>query len=857
MAAAAPVITVLTANTVQGMIARFVLSVAVSYIANKLFAPDVPAGPGQGEQSPDQGIKQRIASDPNNKLPVIYGKEKIFGSITFADITSDNQTMAFILSLCEGPIESIDQIWWDDFKLTLDSNGNVTNATDSNGNTDDFLNGNLIVKKFKAGGRCSPMETFSTKWNTNAVNRTMPNVAYLYCELKYNRDESVTGLTSRLGAEVQGKLVKTLTGGVLSSSTTFSDNPAECLLDYLTNNVYGCGNVITENDIDLTTFQAHKTFCDTLISHTDKDGNATTAKRYTANGAVNTYDERDLNVSDLVNCSQGIFSYHLGKFQIISNTTGSSVMSFNDDNIYGDVTIVNDGFNSSLNKMNISFKSYDQKYQDDQVFLDLPDNLKSYNEPELVQDTRFKFINNNIMAQRAGNVIMKSSRDNLIVSFKTDTKALALQVNDIISVTNSIYGFTNKLFKVNSITETEMNDQGVSGYTITAQEYNADAYTEEPLTEFQTAPNTNLANPRNFGSITDLTAISSDTSSTTPFVELRWTVPTGLTETFEIYVGSDVNAAIADREFNISFRTSTGPFTENATITHKVFDIDFTDTLVFWVRPINQFARGAFSNSYNFGVFRPDTGGITSGNSGIIIDPNDTKNPYGVVNRFTQIRYADSNTGSNIRDDFNSTNAVQQIGYTGTSINNITRTGNADGSGSITFPAAFNSGTSVQEVQELSFTGTRGNVTQKELLHIGLADEILNSTSRKTISNIADWNATGFLTADSSNNSVKVNGVLELSSLVTDGVSNGFGRSVTIGTNTIYVMSDTELFSFRLTNFTWAYYARSNAGGVQNYNISAMGDDVLLYNSSTTEGQIWNYYLIPSTFGATGGAQFN
>ena len=70
-------------------------------------------------------------------------------------------------------------------------------------------------------------------------------------------------------------------------------------------------------------------------------------------------------------------------------------------------------------------------------------------------------------------------------------------------------------------------------------------------------------------------------------------------------------------------------------------------------------------------------------------------------------------------------------------------------------------------------------------------------------------------------------------------------------------MSDTELFSFRLTNFTWAHYARSNAGGVQNYNISSMGDDVLLYNSSTTEGQIWNFYLIPSTFGATGGAQFN
>lgn len=856
MAVAAPVITVLTANTITGMIARFALSVAVSFIANKLFAPDVP-NPGVGETAPDPGVKQRIASDPNNKLPVIYGQGKIYGSITFADITSDNQTMAFIISLCEGPIQSIDDIYWDNFRLTLDSDGNVTNATDPDGNTDDFLNGNLIVKKFKAGGRCSPMESFSSKWNVNAANRTMPNVAYLYVELNYNRDESVTGLTTKLGAEVQGKLIRTFTGSTLSSGLSYSNNPAECLLDYLTNTFYGCGDIISDSDIDLNSFVAHKTFCDTLISHTDKNGATVSAKRYTTNGALNTNDTRDINISDLVVCSQGIFSYHLGKFQVISDTTGSSVMSFNPDNMYGDVTIVNDGFNSTLNKMNVSFNSIDQKFQDDQVFLELDSNQKAYNEPELVQDTRLKYVNNNIMAERIANVIVKKSRDNLIVSFKTDTRALALQVTDIISVTNDTYGFTNKLFKINSITETEMNSDGVSGYYITAQEYNATAYAEQALTEFQTVPNTNLANPRNFGTITDLTSVNSDTDSSTPFVELQWTVPTGLTETFEIYVGNSVSDAIADREFNISFRTSTGPFTEGATITHKVFDLDFTDTLVFWVRPINQFARGTFSNAYDFGVFRPGAGGITSGVSGIIVDPNDAKNPYGVVNRFTQIRYGDSNTGSNMRDTFNDAPAVQQLGYAGTTINTITRTGGIDGSGSVTFPASFNSGTAVTEQQEISFTGTRGNVTQKELLHINLADDIQNATSRKVIANAKDWDTAGFLTADSSSNSVKVNGILELSSLVPDGVSSGFGRSVSIGTSTAYVMSDSELFSFKLVNNAWTYFARTNAGGVQNFNVSNMGDDVLLYNSSVTEGEIWNVYLIPGTTGATGGAQFN
>jgi len=292
-------------------------------------------------------------------------------------------------------------------------------------------------------------------------------------------------------------------------------------------------------------------------------------------------------------------------------------------------------------------------------------------------------------------------------------------------------------------------------------------------------------------------------------------------------------------------------------IRHKVFYLDFTDSLVFWVIPIKQFASGSFSNAYDFGVFRPGAGGITSGVSGIIVDPNDTKNPYGVVNRFTQIRYGDSNTWSNMRDGFTDVPAVQQLGYAGSTINTITRTGGTDGSGSITFPTSFNSGTATTEEQELSFTGTRGNVTQKELLHINLADDIQNATSRKVIANPKDWDTAGFLTADSSNNSVKVNGILELSSLVTDGVSSGFGRSVSIGTSTAYVMSNTELFSFRLVSNAWSYYARTNSGGVENFNVSAMGDDVLLYNSSTTEGQIWSYFLIPPTTGATGGAQFN
>lgn len=735
MAAAAPIITAITAQTVQGAIIRFALSLAVSYITQKLFAPELPDGGGLGSSGsqPDPGVKQRIPSDPANKLPVIYGEDKIHGSIIFADITSDNKTMAFIIALCEGPINKIGTdnygtnsgIYWDDWELSFNLAGSVINATHPDGQTDDWLNGNLKIVKYPDGGRCTDMENFSSKWASGAQNRQLPNLAYVYVELDYDRENNVTGLTNKLGFVVQGKLIRTLnsngfngpppkpityqsslanpdlfdknvkftdftgyqisdwvysyaggfswnigeglkvfkngttqiidagfdsngnpvsindimngtaqplgngtgadaefvflesgehhisncnhssstlqydyftpsqgvdtqgniinddgfrfinglhikawgnnysnsqitnvggqpgvgvwivhswtdyagnsdyvalplntwqitpTGGIyanyseedyanrllsilqgdpysvgmhpltytpISGRTVandpanwgvrrareynfpdangnnplwqyqmhqqwftahipytvlrtyfgyYSTNPAECLADYLTNKVYGCGLSISDDDLDLDTFYDHKVFCDTLVTHDDPDGNQVTSKRYQCNGHINTNDTKDVNISDIVTNSQAIFSYTLGKFQMISDTTGSSSYTFDDTNIYGSITLVNDGFNSTLNEMNLKFKSKNNKYQDDQVFLEYSD--KFYNEPILSKDLSLRFVNTNVEAQRLGTVIMNKSRSNKIISFKTDTRAANLQVNDVVTVKGTYY----------------------------------------------------------------------------------------------------------------------------------------------------------------------------------------------------------------------------------------------------------------------------------------------------------------------------------------------------------------------------------------------------------------------------------
>ena len=95
-----------------GAIATALVGLALSYIVNKAFAPSQDERPQSS--NPDQGVKQRIATDPRNKLPVVYGTKFIAGQITYAEISNDNQKMAFIISLAEGPISSINSVKWED-----------------------------------------------------------------------------------------------------------------------------------------------------------------------------------------------------------------------------------------------------------------------------------------------------------------------------------------------------------------------------------------------------------------------------------------------------------------------------------------------------------------------------------------------------------------------------------------------------------------------------------------------------------------------------------------------------------------------------------------------------------------------
>jgi hypothetical protein len=93
-----------------------------------------------------------------------------------------------------------------------------------------------------------------------------------------------------------------------------------------------------------------------------------------------------------------------------------------------------------------------------------------------------------MQADIIGQMELRQSRDDLVIDFTANHYGIQAQAGDIIAVTSELYGWAPKYFRVMRVKEIE-NDDATLTAQIQALEYNPDAYTVEPITEFSTAAN--------------------------------------------------------------------------------------------------------------------------------------------------------------------------------------------------------------------------------------------------------------------------------------------------------------------------------------------------------------------------------
>ena len=313
-----------------------------------------------------------------------------------------------------------------------------------------------------------------------STGRRMNNLIFAVIRLNYNQGAGTTQLQP----------ITFKVSNYLNESGEAS--PGDVWYDYMTNPIYGCA--VDSNFVDADSKNALNTYSRQLITYTNSSGNPATMKRYQFNGVLDTGATALSNVDKIVTSCDSWMQYNAasGKWAIVINKAETTAMAFDDSNIIGDITVGATDITSSINQIEAKFPDHTNRDQWNYVNIQTPSELLYPNEPVNKYTITYDMINDSVRAQYLANRILEQNREDLTVSFSTSYNGIQCTAGDVISVTNSAYGWNQKLFRVMQVKEVSLPD-GNLGASLQLIEYNAQVYDDQDITEYQPAPNGDLA----------------------------------------------------------------------------------------------------------------------------------------------------------------------------------------------------------------------------------------------------------------------------------------------------------------------------------------------------------------------------
>lgn len=526
-------------------IATFAINFAASYIITRVFGQ-------QASKQQDSGVRQQVPPSSTNSIPVVYGDAWMGGTFVDAVLTTDQQAMYYVMAISN--ISPNGQFTYDRTKfyygdrlITFDGTDptKVVSLTDGAGNVDTKINGNLYINLYTsttAGVITNVTGTAPSTFMGGADiaaglrwtgTRQMNGLAFAIIKLIYNRDAGTTSLQP-----VTFKVKHALNGTGLAK-------PGDVLFDYLTQN-YG-GAVLPAN-VNSTACAALNTYSDATISYTPSGGGSATQARYRINGVIDTGRSVLDNVDKILTSCDSWLAYQAstGQWAPVINKAESTSFAFNDSNIIGDIKVSVVDLASSINQIEVSFPFKDNKDQPEYVFLQTPSGLLYPNEPVNKYTTSFDLVNDSVQASYLANRILEQAREDLIVSFSTAYTGIQVDAGDVISITNTNYGWSAKLFRVTKVQEASLPD-GNLGARIECSEYNAVVYDDADITQFTASPNSGLVSGYYFPALSAPTFSDQASSATPPTFSVTCQLPSsGRITNVTLYYTTVVSPTQAD-----------------------------------------------------------------------------------------------------------------------------------------------------------------------------------------------------------------------------------------------------------------------------------------------------------------------
>jgi hypothetical protein len=523
-------------NATIAAITAFAINMAVSFIVSKVLTPSNTT-PGAGA---DPGVRIQVPPDTTRSVPVIYGDAYIGGKFVDAVMTTDSARMYYVMAIsCISPDGQFTfdktKFYYGDRLCTFDTTdpSKVVSLTDGAGNVDTKISGNLFIYLFKStaagvitnldvggtsAGTATPQNVMSTangvpaglEWA--ASGRQMNGLAFAIINLHYNRDAETTQLQP-----ITFYAKHALRG-------TGVAKPGDVWYDYMTNPVYG--GAVDPAFVDYANAVNLNIYADQLITFNDYNGVPQTQSRYRINGVLDTNQNILQNVDQIMTACDSWMTYDApsGKWSVTINQATVSSFAFDDSNILGSITVGGIDITRSINQIEAKFPDATNRDQYNYAFLEVPVGLLYPNEPVNKSNVNYDLVNNSVQALYLANRLLEQAREDLNVSFKTTYVGIQTNAGDVVTVTNSYYGWTNKLFRVMQVQEVSLPD-GNLGAQIQLAEYNVQVYDNFDINQFTPAPNTDLTSGGYFGALVAPTVVNINSSATVPNFGVQITFP--------------------------------------------------------------------------------------------------------------------------------------------------------------------------------------------------------------------------------------------------------------------------------------------------------------------------------------------
>lgn len=516
--------------------ATFAVSFALSQVVTRIFAENP-------ETQQDMGVRQQVPPSAVNAIPVVYGDAYMGGTFVDAVLTTDQKTMYYVLAISSisqanatlgtaAGVFNFDtaEMYYGDRLITFDSTDltKVISLTDEAGNVDTKISGNLYISLYtssnagvitSANGASAPSTVMggsdiasAQRWPSS--NRQMNNLAFAIVKLVYNRDADTTALnpiTFHVSHYPNGASVA---------------KPGDVWLDYITNSSYG--GAIPPSSVDTTCVATLNAYSDATITYTPSGGGSpVTQARYRINGVLDAGQTVLSNIDRIMTACDSWMTYSaaLGQWSVVINKSESAAYAFTDNNIIGDIRLSATDITSSINQVEARFPFKSNRDQASFVNIQTPSGLLYPNEPVNKYSITYDLVNDSVQAQYLANRLLEQAREDLIVSFNTTYYGIQVDAGNVVSVTNSDYGWNAKLFRVMKVNEASLPD-GSLGARLELSEYNSQVYDDADITQFTPAPNSNLASPVYFSALSTPTVVASRPSDAVPSFDVQITVPT-------------------------------------------------------------------------------------------------------------------------------------------------------------------------------------------------------------------------------------------------------------------------------------------------------------------------------------------